>query len=458
MKLTNIRFFATANSKGNNKSNAIIVLMIFLVISIALVPAFTLTVNNSVNKRTADFRSRALELDPWNGKLTKDALESIRNIEHVQEVYMLEGMRDQLFSVLEISDEKGICYDLQNQLVKEDSYAWTFSLIGSEKRDVISGKSLDESPVFSCIIPNNFTLDSSEENFENKSSYINGESLIGKTLTVTANKGEYLEVLYNYDDGNQSGNEWAHLPALKYKLKVVGVYYESATDFGYGGLMLVSEETGKLIIEEALEAAGFKLNSDKTSVEKWWSTPSLRTHYVIVDDYDNISYVYNEISKMGYSCANDPEMGMSESVLIISKILSVASVILLISPSILLVIILIQSTASNLKKRRGEIGLMKAVGYSDKNIFFCLCYEQLILAVKGFLIGGTISLLFVCIANYFNSKSSAFVNRLYIVDWSGFLTLLSISLAVSVVIPVVCQLIALKRLSKIQPKDAMNNM
>ncbi len=456
MKLTNIRFFATANSKGNSKNSIIKVLMILLVISVSLIPSFTLTVASAVNEYKNDFRARCLELDPWLKELTDDILDSVRNINHVQEVDMLKGMRSQLFSINQVTDNNGICEEWQKEIEERNAAVQALSLIGSEKMSVIAGKDLDESPSFCCIIPSLFYPFEDTENYNNLE-YIDGESLIGKTLTVTANDGEYYETLYNYFDGEQGGNEWIRPAALEYKLKIVGVYYASPTANGYFDSIYVSEETGRLIQETELEAGGYDLNSDETLVEKWWNTPSLRTHYVIVDDYDNIPYVYNEISKLGLVCADNPELGIKESVLIISKILSVASVILLIAPSILLVIVLIQSTASNLKKRRGEIGLMKALGYSDKNIFFCLCYEQLILTLKGFFMGGIISLIILAISNFYNNHTS-YVNRLYIVDWSDFLTLLSISLAVSVVIPVACQLIALKRLSKIQPKDAMNNM
>ncbi len=456
MKLSGIKFLATANSKGNKKSNLIIALMFLMVISIALISSFSITVEKSINERKEDFRSRALELLPWSGELTDDILKTIRGIDHVQEVFMLKGMRDVSFSILEITDENGKCDNLQKQIAEEDSGAWTFSLIGNEKKSVIAGKSLDESPTFSCIIPNKFNLFSGASEEDDAAEYIDGETLIGKTLTVTANGGDYFEVLYNFFDGTQGGNEWVQLPALQYKLKVAGVYYESPTNFGYSGMMFISEETGMRILEDELKAGGYNLNSDKSDVEKWWSKHSLRSHYVLVDEYDNIPYVYNEISKMGCTCANDPEFGMRESDLVMLNILSVVSVVLLIAPALLFIIILIQSTTSALNKRKGEIGLLKSVGYKNSQIFYCLCYEQLILTVKGFIMGGLFSAAFIFAANYFNSTGNVFVNRLYIVNWSDIIILLAISLIVAIIVPLVCQLLLLKKLAKIQPRDAMN--
>jgi len=105
MKFSSVRFLARANIKGNKRGNLIVGIMFFMVISLALIPCFSITVTNSVNERKDDFRSRCLELDPWDKELTIDALDSIRKINHVQEVDMLQGMRDIGFDLIEIDDE-----------------------------------------------------------------------------------------------------------------------------------------------------------------------------------------------------------------------------------------------------------------------------------------------------------------------------------------------------------------
>lgn len=64
--------------------------------------------------------------------------------------------------------------------------------------DVMAGKSLDESPVYSCIIPSLF-YPFEYENTDSDLNYIDGESLIGKTITVTPSNGDGLEVFYNID-------------------------------------------------------------------------------------------------------------------------------------------------------------------------------------------------------------------------------------------------------------------
>lgn len=454
MKFSSVRFLAQANLKGNKRSNLVVSIMFFMVISLALIPCFSIAVTNSVNERKDDFRSRCLELDPWDKELTPDALDSIREINHVQEVDMLRGMRDIGFDLIKINDENADNAQEQSFTVPENANIITMSLVGSEKRNVISGKNLDESPEYSCIVPNTIDLSYGSEN-DDSDYYIDGESLIGKTLVVTTSETNKFALLYNYFNNEQSGNEWVSLPSLVFKLKVVGTYYKSPTSFGYGGFVFVSEKTGKSIVEQELKAGGYDLNSDESDVEKWWSTPSLHTHYVVVDKYDNISYVYNEISKMGYACANDPELGTSESVFIMANILNVASSVLVIAPVVLFIFIIIQSIVFNIKNRKGEIGMLKSVGYKDTQIFLTMFFEQLTLIFRGFLIGGAFSAVFIAVANLINCNSESYVNRLYIVKWSNFITLLVVSLVIAMFILFLCQLITVKKITKIQPKDAM---
>lgn len=455
MKIKNIRFLARANIKGNKKSNVILVLMILLVTFLTLISSFSVTVTNAVNEYKEDFRARSLEVDPWRHKLDNEMLESIKQVEHVEDVYMLQGMRNQIFEILDISDENGTYEELQQQITDRSGYVDTWSLIGDEKRSVIAGKTLDKSPEFSCIIPGLFYPFDDTEGLNNNLDYIDGESLIGKTLTVTSNNGEYFEFLYNYFNNGIGGNEWAYMPALEYKLKIVGVYYASPTAAGYYDIIYVSEETGRLIEEMALEAGLNYLTDNTSDVVKWWNTPSLRTHYVLVDNYENISDVFNELSDLEVECADSPELGIKESVITISGILSIAGIFLIGATALLCIINLIQSTTITLKNRKGEIGLLKAIGYKNRQLFFTMYYEQLILTLKGFLIGGGFSAIFIVIANIINTHGT-YVGRLYIVNWYDYLLFLLISLSVVVIIPLLCQIITFQTLSKIQPKDAMN--
>ena len=89
---------------------------------------------------------------------------------------------------------------------------------------------------------------------------------------------------YNIDGSSESGS--LELPAIEYKLKVVGTYYLSPTETGYYDSIYISEETATKILDDALTKGGYS-KDNKTTVGKWWNDLSLRTHYVVVDDFEN---------------------------------------------------------------------------------------------------------------------------------------------------------------------------
>lgn len=461
MKVKNIRFLAKSNIKGNKKSNTIIVLTVMLVISLTLISSFSVTVTNAVNIQKEDFRTRALEVGPFYKPLTDDVVENIKEIDHVEDVAIVQGMWNGFFNVLNISDENGTYDEVQQKIDSDGATVLAWSLIGDERKSVIAGKTLDEAPAFSCIIPSLFYP--YKNNYENGKElnnldYIDGTSLVGKTITVKAIdvRGDGFDIVYNYEAGEGSiSSEFEQLPLFEYKLKIAGVYYASPNEFGYYNNIFISKETGTLIYEQALEAGGYlKLTNEESAVTKWWNTPSLHNHYVIVDDYANIEFVNNALVDKGLYGGGSPNREIKSSTLTIASILSVAGSILIAAVTILCIINLIQSTSSSLRNRREELGLLKAIGYTDRQIFACLCYEQLALTVKGFIIGGGISAVFITVSNLINSHTT-FANRLYIVDWSYCLLFLAISLAIAIIVPLICQLIALHKLKKIQPREAM---
>ena len=455
MKFRNVKFLANANIKGNQKSNTILVLMILLLVSLTLISSFSLTITNGLNVYKNDVRARMLEIDPWTKDLSDEVIESIENIDHVESVDMLKGMRNQVFDILNVSENNNSDEQLMKQIKDRDGCSYVWSLIGSEKMDVIAGKSLDETPTFSCIVPSLF-YPFEYENTEEDLDYIDGETLIGKTITVKT--GENFEELYNYRGSGSEcgGNEWVYLPSLEYKLNVVGVYYSSPTGKGYYDSIYVSEETGLQIEQMAFDASGIDMTDNSLPAVKWWNTPALRTHYVTVDDVDNIDYVYNKLSEMNVESVDTSELGINPSIPIIANLFSIGGIILVFATLLLCIINLIQSTTSSLQSRKGEIGLLKAIGYKNKQIFSCLYLEQLSLTIKGCVIGAIISAVCIAISNLIFSHST-YVNRLYIVNWSYYFTFLAISVAVAVIVPLICQLLTLHKLNKIQPKDAMND-
>lgn len=448
MKLTNVNFLAKANAKTNKNEKGIKIISALLVISLTLISAFSIVVTKAVDEYKEDFRARTLEVDPWLSALDENVIESIKNTEHVVDIFPLEGIRNEAFNIVQSSDE-----NLQKMIDQEkNNYLNIWSLFKNEKRSVIAGKTLDESPVLSCVVPSDFyPFDVGDE--DQNLDYIDGESLIGKTITVKASR-DMLFQDYTYRIDDEAVNEDLELPAIEYKLKVVGTYYLSPTKTGYYDSIYISEETATKILDDALTKGGYSKDNE-TTVGKWWSDLSLRTHYVVVDDFENIESVYNALTDMNVCCADDSELGIQDSIVNASNIFSFASVFLIISTVLLSVIMIIQSTANALSLRKSDIGLFKAIGYKNSQIFACLYCEQLRVTFTGFAVGTIISIIVTAVSNLFFANRN-FIDRLYIINWGTFGILLAISFLIVTVVPLICQLIALRKLNKIQPKDAMN--
>ena len=454
MKLKNIIFLSEANIKGNKKSSYIVLFVCLLVVSLTLILSFSIVINNSVNEYKNDVRARMIELSPCeNGEITEELKARIMTLEHIESVNTLKGMRNQYINIVDMSEYDKDCREIFNDNELSDSFASIWSLIGDEKMSVVAGESLDETPVFSCIIPSLFYPFEYETTDENLN-YIDGESLIGKTITIKPSGNNGFETLYNIDPSvSPYTNEWMYLPALEYKLKVVGVYYASPTAKGYYEHIYVSEETGRLILEKAITASS--IDNKESEFMKWWNTPSLRTHYIVIDDYDNLTEVCNNLFEIGINVSPTPELGIRNGVMMISKIFSVASTLFIIASLILCIVNLVQSTILSLLNRKAEIGLLKAMGYKTSHIFSSMYYEQLSLTLKGSFIGGLISFVVIFITNYIFNHST-YVNRLYVIDWKYYFIFLIVSVSISIVIPLICQVCSLHKLLKIQPKEAMS--
>ncbi|CDC79509.1 aBC-type antimicrobial peptide transport system permease component [Clostridium sp. CAG:964] len=122
---------------------------------------------------------------------------------------------------------------------------------------------------------------------------------------------------------------------------------------------------------------------------------------------------------------------------------------------LLTIINIFLSVHNNIAERKAEIGLMKAVGYKTSQIFYSMYLENIILAVKALLIGGALSAAAVLIINLVNSSGDT-AQQMYVMPWLSFLILLAIAFGVILVIPLVCLLIMVYNIAKIQPQEAMN--
>ena len=143
-----------------------------------------------------------------------------------------------------------------------------------------------------------------------------------------------------------------------------------------------------------------------------------------------------------------------ESVQLLSAIFTGAGNFLTFAILVLAVVNLFLSVSGALADRRGEIGLLKAIGYKDRQVFFCFYLEHVKIALRAFVLGAFLSGAAVFCINWING-SGPFQNRIYVIRWEDFLPLCLLSFSIAVLVPLLCQLFMLPRLVKIQPRQAM---
>ncbi len=462
MRINNNLFLARANLKGSKKKNTVMVMMILSVISVTLLMGF-LSVANTVleqNKNAKCYRQAVIfpkteyeEVESVG--VTNKNIKEILSIDHVISCEKRDLPPSESITVTKILDEKNknisnttnetslekINEDMCSQIYDEDLVT-----------RVIKGTNLDKSPVMSCILPDTFTY--VEYNYEKdeltgRKERIATENLLGKTLSV--------DLEYNIHLFKKSGvgysDDSVNLPKISYQLKVVGIYhYSQSTALDGSPDIVISKATAEKIDKMAIDNA--VKNGMKDDLEDYINDEQAREYIVTADSIDNINEVIDTLFEKGVNVVGSVGV-LDESMIAFTGIFDGVGTFLTVAILLLTVINIFLSVHNNIAERKAEIGLMKAVGYKTGQIFYSMYLENIILAVKALLIGGALSAAAVLIINLVNSSGDT-VQQTYVMPWLSFLILLAIAFGVILVIPLVCLLIMVYNIAKIQPQEAMN--
>ena len=424
-------------------------LICLLVISVTVISCFAETTISSMNLYKEDYRSRSLFLTGWAKALTDEALEAIESLEHVEVVADHAGIEDNYaFEITHINDK-----EIWNKSEAIGTYMYIERLHENEKKQAVSGNNLKRKADFTCLIPNIF-YPFADEGDTKGLGYIDGRTLIGKTISLVG----FDDVIgLQYEKFNETSSMYhTTLSSPTFTFEIVGTYNCSYGVSGSYRSIYVSEETYNTMTEMAMKKSGIDLASKTDPVAIWWRTPSLHYHYVVVDDYENIAEVVNTVrNDMGYNISIEPESYLDPTTLLLTNIFKTVGVFLIIAITLISVVLLIYSAVTAMRERKAFIGLMKAIGYKNHQIFFSLIYEQLYMTIRAFLIGGVISTVVVFVANYI-FEHGTYRQMQYIVSWNTFGFFLLVSLLIAVLVPLMTQLILLNKLVKIQPREAMS--
>ncbi len=451
MKLRSLHFLSKANVKGNKSNRAVTVLICLLIIAVTLVSSYSVLTVEAVNSYKKEYRARALELLPFLGPITEEVVEAVSSVEHVELITDAVGMY--AVSTLWITETTDANI---NERLGEESHIFVDGLFEGEEKKVIKGKSLDDAPVFSCLVPSIFYP--YEDDFEREYKdldYIDGRTLIGKTFTVQGYEGKKDFTYHMPRDDGHIGTEWINLKTPEFTFEVVGVYACNSNTSGSYKTMFVSQETKKLMCEMCMEETGIDPFGDSYFAQ-YWNDPSLHTHLVVVDDYSNIPDVFNYVRKtLGCDITSEPVMTPEESTVILANLFKTVGTFLTLAIVVVSVILLVQSSSSAISERKGYIGLMKAIGYKNRQVFAVLLWEQMYLSLRAFLIGGAVSTFAAFLINL-KFEHGTFNQLMYLIDWKIYFSFLGLSALIMLFVPLVVELFMLKKLVSIEPREAMS--
>ena len=457
MKLWRINFLVKSNSRRNKKSGSVFLLLLLSVFALTLIMSFTATLNRALDGFKNQDPARRLSInttfvDLGMQILTPELIGEIGRLEHVVSVDMDDGMDYQFFKINKVTDDNGDCTGML-PVPPEDTSIETWTLYKTQKMDVVAGRRLDESPVFSCIVPDSFCpVDDYDTESGEKDGYMqNGLDYLGKTLTVKVD-GKSFEILEYKESGGVYLMQWDFLPALEYKFRVVGVYHASYEGGGNPRTVYVSNETANQIERMAVDAT-----KSEIYIEEYYDAlkrTDLHSFTVLVDRAENVEEVRRILQNMKVHVYPGTQQTVPEDVGLFANVFIAAGNFFTVAVLLLTVINLFLSTSNSLLGRKAEIGLLKAIGYKNRQVFWCLYLEQAALGLRAFVIGGGISALAVFVINLINANG-AFVNRIYVVSWWDFLALCAAALLLTIIVPLLCELTLLHSMMKISPRQAM---
>ena len=457
MKLSGVHFLSKSNIKGNKNSTAITVLLCMLVIAITVISCFSVTMTGIMTAYKNDYRARAMYLSPFLKPVTEEAVKAIEGLDHVERVVDVSSViRYNRFEIADTSSE-----EIKAQVAAKGSSIHIEGLYEGEEKRVIKGKTLDNAPVFSCLVPSIFyPFDKDDDNLKGKDlDYIDGRTLIGETFTVVDGDG-LLEYNYNTLSGvdgmcTQDGDT---LPSPEYTLTVVGTYPCTYSTSGSYVVLYVSEETDRLMSLMAFEEGGIDLETSILGMAEWWNTPSLHEYRIIVDDIESMPEICEVVrDEMGYDTSSLPnDLILDDTTRLMSTFFTTAGTFITVAVLFVSAILLVQSSVNSIRQRKGVIGLMKAIGYKNHQIFFSLVYEQLYMTLRAAFVGGVISAVIVALANY-RFNHGTFRQLQYAIDWKLYFILLGVAFLIALLVPLVTELLLLNKLVKIQPREAMSS-
>jgi ABC-type antimicrobial peptide transport system permease subunit len=310
-----------------------------------------------------------------------------------------------------------------------------FEPVKQELKDyIILGDMIEDGDLNVGLLPKYFYPDYTNELgfLKNQIEFINSEKLIGKTITIFYNSNIYSKGNYRVNNTYQ------------YSFKVIGVYDNIATADDTYDVYVPYDDMKKII--STIEGDSY---NDDGSLFIFNESKQI---YAVVKNQDDVDIVISDMMKKNIFLERKAMVGdierMSFMISYIGKVIGLISFVIA-------GIIIYVNSINIIKLRIGEIGLLKVVGYKDKEIHKFFLVESIMISF--------LSIIFIAVATFFmiqlvrlfiTKQMSIYFSSIKIVfDFKWYLFVV----AMSIIIPLLSMKKALKSLDNIEIINALKN-
>lgn len=338
---------------------------ILMITVLSITKSLNLFIDNNIFKSTL-YRTVMVSYEknnPWN---EKSVINKLKNYDFVIDVqkYLYP------FGVYIDNSDKIFSNDLSNELILKVGYC-------NEMPKVINGENLTNESLGVGIIPKKFYPDGSlaTEIKKENVSFLNGEDFIGK----------YITTKYNICDENDK-----KIDVGTYTFKVIGVY-DSVNNIDEANTVYIPYKDLEKIQNYYNEKVKTETNIDIGE--------NYETVIALVDDTKKIEIIENYFSsQMNISAFRQMSQGWVDVICVIVFFIGIGLSIISFIYSIISISL---NMFNSIQKRQNEIGILKAIGYTNKHIKRLILCESLIISFISLVVSILISKIILIILNIF---------------------------------------------------------
>lgn len=407
MKISDYIFLARVNLSRRKKSviiNSILIVVSMLILILSL--SFTKNLEELIDKAILNNISyRTVVISGGMDKTADKIIEDVKGLDHV----------------VEVMDQMDYTTGASNFIIDGKEEEGYISFLGASSDihpNVILGRNIGENETNVCIIPKNFYPYGSNKHYD-KDRIINGEELIGKKLNI-----KYNSFYYN-------GSETVVKDEFTKEFEIIGVYDNKENVSNMNECYISFDDVYEIC--DTSEKNSVKADNVVFGESK--------TAFAIIDNPLNVDSVIEEINDLGYSRVMPRSIANTDLVNIVNVVgILVTSVILIIVISNLVI-----SSIKFINEKGYEIGILKAIGYKNKNIRNIIYYENILIGLISYIIAIIISIISII---FFKNNVVEGDYSLEIININLDIIVCIIALIISIIIPLISASISSRKALK----------